>query len=520
MNAKSLLGILVLFSSLWAQTPPPLELPEVVIVGQEERRIPGGTKQEPRLPFPLPRPVLDTLAPLNKQALMDFLPLPAFPRELSLPSPVKGMLEGGVGQYTTGWLKGYQQWQWKQALLTLAAHAAGTQGHRRSADSIGMGVVTHLRLGLPTALWVFREGVAEAIAAVGWKRYRLFGDSALPRRSLFEGRAAVSFSGSLERLDYGLGAELQLFSLNHEARGNSEQQLAFRTWALYPNDELPAVGVVARLDLRFWEERTQTVSEVALPVAWGESTLLVQGKLGFQGARTYTGSGFFVPALEGTLQYGLSPQVRLLMALWSRLQEAGLREMVQRNPYVGLGAEPLLQHERIGVRVALGWVVQPWLTCEPAFRLRSVARWWSWQRDSVGFRLLALPVTALEGTVDLLWEMPLQGRLGVQFHIGRATAEGGRQVPYYTPITAAVYYEQPWKDWGRSIVGIELVGSRWATEEKLPGYTRVWGEMRGVLSPTVQVALILDNVLNSDIVQWQGYRERGIFIGATARLLW
>lgn len=520
MRGKGLLGVIAFSSFLWAQMPSPLELPEVVIVGQGERRIPRGAKQEPHPPSPLPDPVLDTLAPLHRHALMDFLSLPAFPTTLALPPTTERMVEGGVGQYTTAWLKGYQRWRWERTALNLAVQAAGTQGHRRSADSVGLGCVAHLRLHLPTAAWIFRESTAEAAAIVRWKRYRLFGDISTPRRLLFEGGISADFSGSLERLDYGLGGKLHLLLLNHEGRGSSEQQITFHTWAIYPNAELPSLGVNARLNLRLWEERTQTVSEVALPVLWGKSSLVLQGKLGFQGARAYTGAGFFVPLLEGALQYALSPQWRAVLGLWSRLHEAGLREMVEQNPYVAFGAEPPLQHERIGARIALGWVAQPQWEIEVALRLRSVARWWGWQRDSAGFSLQALPLTALEGSVNALWERTQQERLGVQLQGGWATAQGSERVPYYTPLAAAVYYDRQWQEQVGSTVGIELVGARWGKWEKLPGYARLWGEIRIDLSAMMRLVLSIDNTLNSDIVHWEGYRERGIFIGATARLLW
>lgn len=515
--------LLICLASLFCasgQTPSPLELPEVVIVGQEERHIPGGTKQQARPPQPLPNPVLDTLNPLNKHMLVDFFPLPPFPARIPVPVAVRSMLEGSIGQYSTVGVRGYRRWGWGRAALNCMAFAEATQGHRRYADSIGIGVLAHLRFHLPDGLW-FQGVYGEATTATHWRRYRLFGDPSAPQRSLWTLRTAAQLDGRMERLDYSLAAGLNMLSLSQEMRGQSEQHLSFRTWALYPSAELPAVGVYARMDVRLWGERSQTVGEFALPLLWGKVPFTIRTIIGLQVARTYTGSGFLVPTGEGTFQYAFVPTGRVLVTVWSRLEDRGIRELLQQNPYASLESVPLTPHDRIGVRAAVIWTPSLRWNIEPAFRFRSVARWWSWQRDSVGFRLWLPLLTAVEATVDALYRIASgSDYLGIHLQVGRATADGQHPVPYYVPFSASVQYEHQWRQGVWSSFGMELVGSRWMGEGWLSGYLRLWGELQYAFSEKLLLVLMADNMLNREIVYWEGYPERGVFISVTARLLW
>ncbi|MCS7176638.1 MAG: hypothetical protein NZ960_03280 [Candidatus Kapabacteria bacterium] len=515
-------GMLVLGLVLFAQVPPPLELPEVVIVGQEERRIPGGAKQPPAPPNPLPRQLLDTLNPTAKHTLMEFFPKPELPNALTLPSTVHSFVEGRLGQYTTIGIKAFSQWGLREGKVIAAVDGSTTAGHVAFADSTSVLLRGQAQFRLPSALWFFQNAAATVDFSAHWNRYRLFGDSLPVRRSLLRFGGGGELGGRIEDLRYRVGAELFMSSLSQASVGQSEQQLQVEVQAVYPSASVSNVGIRSLLDLRLWGEETQIFSEFGLAAAWApQATLYLQGVVGIQLARAYTGASFFFPVLEGTVQYRLSEGWRVLARGWSRIHPGGWREIWQTNPYASTNSMPTFPHERLGVSIGAEWSPSALWSMEVSARARSVRRWWSWRPDSVGFLLWALPVEVVELTAHGLAQLSDANFAGGSVLLGRARAHTQGFVAYYAPLQLRARYDRQWRAGLWSTLGIEIVGSRQvAPDRELAAYVRLWGELRYTIVPRLQLTLFADNALNAEIVQWQGYPERGIFVGATLRWVW
>ncbi|MCS6966516.1 MAG: hypothetical protein NZ473_07095, partial [Candidatus Kapabacteria bacterium] len=318
--------VCVAAGSLQAQVPPPLELPEVVIIGQEERQIPGGMKQQPLPPSVLPKAVLDTLNPLSKHTLVGLLPLPPFPATIPLPGLTTGSVTGSLGQYSAVALLGHHRWTWRPATLALTAYIAATQGHVRNADSIGAGVAAQARFSLPKSSWIFQDAHATAHFSTRWGSYNLFGEPDSPRRTHFALAAQTGLLGRLESLEYNLGIGVNVFSLRQGIQGHNEQHLQASLYTLYPVSQLPAGGVETQLNMRFWGEKTQVFWHLSFPTVWARPPLRLHGAIGLQVARSYDATSFFLPAFRGELQYGLAPGWRMILGGRSFLSDAGVRE--------------------------------------------------------------------------------------------------------------------------------------------------------------------------------------------------
>lgn len=506
---------------LWGQTPPPLELPEVIVVGKEERTIPGGAKQPPQPPAPLEKSLLDSLNPLSKHGLLGFFPLPKFPATLALPQPVERFVEGSIGQYMTATLAGFYRWRRKPGALTLTGYLSATQGHIRDADSLGVGAVVQARLAMPSGVWLWERSSGTVAGGVRWKKYQLFGDSGRPQRSVF----AMGVQGELEArqgaLTYGLRGTFRLFALRQGQNMQSEQHIRMQLHALYPDSTPPVGGITTQFDLRLWEERTQVVWEFLVPGIWSSPPWLFRGAAGIHVARLYGGESLFLPALDGEVQYRFAPHWRLALAGWSRLQEKGWQELWEANPYVDIGASPRPPYDRLALRAALQWVQGSWASIEAALSMRSVARWWNWERTGAGFMPRALSVIVWETSIDAFFQLGEMLTLGGTVQAGRAVATGGESVAYYAPLKLELSSEQRWVEGVRSSLGTEIVSSRSAARYgRLPGYARVWAELQYELMPRMLLKVVADNLLNTDIQLWNGYPERGIFVAAAVRWAW
>lgn len=519
---KRLLVCAALFSQvLLGQVPPPLELPEVVIVGQEERQIPGGTKQPPQPPMPLSGVLLDTLNPLEKHMLVGFFPLPSVPTTLQLPVEARGFLRGWIGQYATAGVQVFAQPRLDARRLVLSGYAGATGGHVRNADSVGVGGVAQARLELPWHTWFFQGGEAMLEGKTRWRRYRLFGDTAAPLRSLFGLQGEARVQSRVEVLQYQLEVGFGTWSLWQREQGMAgEQRIRIGLRSLYSTPESPAFGLESQLDLRQWEGRASVFGAASFPAVWTKPPLALRGQLGLQVARTYEGTSFLVPLLEGELLYTAAAAWRFFLQGWSRLQPGGVAEVWEQNPYAALGTMPTFPHERLGVRAGMQWMPTPLWHIEAGIRMRSISRWWSWQPDTAGFQLRPLSLDALEAHVGVLWYLAEGHHVGAEAQLGRVLSHGGR-LPYYVPFWLRARYERQWQSRLASTLGIEIEGSRWGSStETLPAYVRLWGEIRYRLTSGLHLGLVVDNALNAEILRWSGYRERGIFLGAQAQWEW
>ncbi len=504
-----------------SQTPPPLELPEVVIVGQEERRIPGGSKQPAQPPAPFSAALLDSLNPLAKHTVVGAVPIPDFPNRIVLEPPLRAYVEGGIGQYTSGYVSAFYQHQRDARRFVIRGYAASTAGHVAEADSVGVSGIVQYAAPIPSLEWL-QNATGQGTVHIHWHRYRLFGDSVPWSRSLLELLASGEIQGVIGELQTRAEMTVGVARLRHDVAAQSEQRLGVRFRAEYPLQErYTSIGAEGHFDVRFWGEQLQSLGELALRAMWQDSSASARGSAGLQLARAYTGAGFLTPSLEGEVQYAVMPNGRAILGVWSRLQAPGVWELWRENPYASPVSVPLPVYERVGVRGAFQWSPAPRWSIEPAVWLRSVGRWWTWERDSIGFRLRVGAFRAVELSCDVLLYFSERHFLGSTLRIGKARFESEGHAPYYVPASVTFRYDRWWREGLWSSLGMEVVSSRWVSlRDTLPGFVRVWGEIRYQLMQHLLLALYVDNALNADIQRWSGYPERGIFIGATARWSW
>ncbi|MDQ1265476.1 MAG: hypothetical protein QG635_626, partial [Bacteroidota bacterium] len=94
------------------------------------------------------------------------------------------------------------------------------------------------------------------------------------------------------------------------------------------------------------------------------------------------------------------------------------------------------------------------------------------------------------------------------------TSDDGKILPYYSPVQISVYYRHLWiKNFGTT-AGLDYTGERYtdlANTSKIGGFVNVYIAADYKLFKDISVSCRLDNLTNSDIYIWNGYKERGIY---------
>lgn len=498
--------------------PPTLELPELVIIGKEERRIPTGVKQPPQPSAPLPAVVLDSLNPLRKHLLLGALPIPPFPDTLGLPRPRKLLLYGALGQYGSAELGGGAFVHRDGLELSGTAQLAATQGDRQGADSSGLALAASLRAPLPR-LFDFEQHWVRVGVEGDWRRYRLYANPALLRRALLLLAAAVEMQGRADPTSYALGAALELAHLRQEEREQTERLIRLhgllRTAALLERE----IELSGQLLLQQQMEETQLLASVQAATALQHERLFVDLKGGLQVGHQYDGTALLTPLVRLQAQYALQPAWRLVGELRSGWRERSLGQLLAENPYTALGKLPELLREGFVGAFGVALLPAPELAVEATLQLRSVDGWYSWRvvEDS-SLHPQGLRLHAQELHIVALWQPLPSTRFGAQVQLGSASVPGRERAPYYAPAVLRATAEHRWAAQWSALLGTEIVAQRWREDgPALPAYVRLFAQAGYRLVEGLELGIRVDNALNAEILRWAGYPERRIFVQLLTR---
>jgi len=515
----AVIAVLALHTTTAQQPQPPtLELPELLIIGKEERRIPTGAKQPPQPAAALPAAVLDSLNPLRKHLLLGALPIPSFPDTLSLPRPRRLFLYGALGQYGSAELGGGAVVHRDGLELSGTAQLAATQGDRQGADSSGLALAASLKAPLPR-LFDFEQHWVRVGIEGNWRRYQLYANPTLPRRALLFLATAVEAQGRADSIGYALGAALELTHLRQERQEQTERLVRLHgllrtAFLLERQTELSG-----HLLLQQQMEETQLLASLQAATLLQFERLFVHLKAGLQVGHQYDGTALLAPLVQLQAQYALQPALRLVGELRSGWYERSLGQLLAENPYTGLGKLPELLREGFVGALGVALLPAPELAVEATLQLRSVDGWYSWRvMEDSSLQPQGLRLHAQELHVVALWQPLSSTRLSAQLQFGSASTPGRERAPYYAPAVLRATAEHHWEAQWSALLGTEIVAQRWREDGPvLPAYARLFAQVGYRPVEGLKLDIRVDNALNAEILRWAGYPERRIFVQLLTR---
>lgn len=498
----------------------PVELPDIVITGQESLTVKGGRKAPPKPTDRLKQRELDQLNSLEKQA-PHLLPTVGMPDLRSSQSPYTGFARASLGMFPSLGLQ-----------AGLSAHAGGydlyaqggvdlSGGHVDNAGFAEFGLDLNAEYLAPAKFWIF--GGSKTSSHIGYhaKVYKLYAQPEAPERTAHDFALSVDSKGSFEGFFFDVGLGLEHLSLAQEGDLSNTAVLGDLTLQRDAGDL--RLGASARLNLQSLRGQGLNYSHVAASVEKRSTSSVLSAEAGLQltgDSRNMSRGGLLANARG---EFRLNENFTARLRLRSGLEESSYRERWQQNPYIDSDADVAFAYTIIGAGGQILYHPLPHLSVGLGLNLRLVDDMPVWTISEASTFMLAFEdATAVDFRSELRWRVSDSDHLNAQVVLAATTlSEGSTDKTYLPPLEVALQHIHWWSEQFHSSINVQYVGQRnadIANTVKLDAYIDVGIDGTYQASDDIHIFVVLRNLFGSRIFVWEGYKERGIF--ASAGLSW
>lgn len=534
-RTATLLGLMLVALSLAsAQTSPPpsqpnapLELPDFLVTGKAVVDIAAGAKEVPSKMPTFSLQDLDSLNPTEKlpPPLAARRPLPLFSRGVQ---QVPGYVQASAGVYLTPSIEAGYSLRTGGYTLDLAGLAEYSSGW---VDQSGY---TTIQAGLnssyvaPEKFLFFGKGLTETDLQLRHEAYALYADTASARERTSTGLQAgvtteakvgdVSILGAFGWSRLALSTSQQVGISEESALDNAITADVTASWTGHD------VRSMARADMQMQSLNGRSYSFFEA----GYSSLYRSGHwtygfgLGPQLAMTTHDERRFGLRATAVGQVALNHTMTARMDLSSGMRSSSYAAFASTNPYIQDSASIDHPYDIVDLRASM--MYQPVVATSIVMTLgaRATLRELVWV-DGAAARFMPTFRAVNRLWLSLEAEHALSGRdliLG-EMRFVSATLDSGMSQTYTPNLEAAIGYERQWIQGLRSVLTLQYIGSRWADVANttlIDGYLDLRLAVDYTLNRSLDLQLRGDNLVDSSVFLWNGYRARGIFV--SLGLLW
>jgi hypothetical protein len=528
MRHLPILALLVLLShNVSAQQQPPappnqpIELPEFVVTGKDRVDIPASSKQAPSKPPVLKGARLDSLNDLEKQPLptMPADPLPML-RRPGLFHP--GYVHATMAQYITPAVAAGYTFTTGGYRIDLHGDVELSSGHRTNAEYSKIDVRALSTYVAPDKFIVFGGSTTEADVRMRRRSYRHFAVDSAPERTVTDLGAGLVVDGSYEGYRYHASAAWSMADLATDGRSVTDNVIG---GVVAIDTRIEGIDLGGRVDVQFrsFAGSSYPFMEGSAFGRYSTSLLRVAASAGVQSATSTSGVVRGGLLLQGVVDVFLGPDVTVTGTFRSGLRPTTMRDLLDENPYVSDRATVLdASYDIFDLKGMLVYHPTVRFTATAGVRMQRRDRHPMWERIAPDmFAPSYVSVTMLRVPAQLRWIATARDVVTADLEFTSTMVDDADLLPYVPSLRAGATYDRQWSRTLSSTVGIIYIGERWADRantKSLSGYVDLRAAVRYDIASAWQASVDVHNLLGSDIVLWEGYRERGMFL--RAGLLW
>lgn len=500
----------------------PLELPEFIITGSQNTDVPGGTKQEPNLPPRLKKAALDSLNTLEKQPPPPLTQVVA-PRSMRTRFAPEGYLQGEFGSFISPALRAGWRTSFDDYDFLLHANAALSDGHLDNANFTRWGIDARLVYHAPEKFYILGGSRTETFVQFRSNDYRLFASTIAPERSVSDITVGVNVDGDFEQWQYKALLALESASLQQQ-NGTARDISLSNTGVigslrlLQQHNNVNLGGIIA-LDFRGLRDVGQrfieagAVTELSL-ASWSLNAAVTVQNTANSLAESQWGVGVQAHAVTS-----LSPSLQLELDIASGREKTSYKQMLTANPYLSHLAEVVFTHQLIGISGALRWQPDTQIggTLKAGFKtVDDMPLFTKASPEDPSITVLYQSASLLSLEAESVARLSDVDNITLQLHVLSSSQEGNA-VPYIPTLSATAMYARNWSSVFSTTLRATYRGERQADIQNtvaLPAYVDIGFEATYRVLPRLIGFVRGTNLLGADIVIWEGFRERGLFLAA------
>ncbi len=496
----------------------PLDLPNFIIRGDLQLDVNAGFKQDPSRPVPLTSGELDSLNSLDKMPIKPLNP-PALPVDIGLMRPSDMFVKGQFGRYATAGITAGLGLKLSGYDLYAVGSYENSAGHVKNSEYSRLDFKLTSDYIAPEKFFIFGGSRTRTEVNFNSRDYLLYGSPEGLERTIRNFAVSVDVDGSFSGVNFNTGAGFNGFGLKTDDINSADNNYFgyLNLSRLWNNFYLDANLL---LDMHSIRNSVTQLIQLDGSISVISDKVTLTGNAGLQMAsndRDISRGGLLI---AGEIEYRLNELLTAKANVRTGLENNSFREMLYANPYLSHFAAFDYSYDILNAKGILNFHPTHRLGVNVGFNFRHVDRlpvWYNYRVFVPGaFEVEYTKATVITSELEFYWDMSVTDRFGGKVQAVKATLIDYENslVPYYPELKISGNYYKKWSEIFGTKIGIDYFGERFADLEnsaKISAFINVKAEVDYKVADGLMLFANFDNLINDDIVIFNGYKERGIF---------
>jgi len=501
------------FVQLYGQTASqPLELPNFIIEGKEQIDVQIGTKQTPFFPTYLSRGTIDSLIVVEKPRNYIIFPV-KFPETVIARKFPSGYLSGSLGSFLTGNLNfGYSINYHDYDIFTFGDINA-SRGHLENAGYMKIKLGAQSEYLAPDKFYIFGGSKTTTNLELDYRNYKLYAINTAPKRSQLDFGANVTSVGNFEGFDFRTGGRLDIFHQGGGGKDLNENTIGgfLEVQNSYIRNQY---GGRVSVDFRSFEGNSANFFEIAGFYKFEINQVDIKPEIGLQLAHSSKGNNEPMVLVGLLIEKNINENLAVFGGFSNRLKNKSFHNFAFENPY--LSDSTYLDYTNF-TEISGNLKFQPTKDFTTTFGTKFIyAKRYPvfLNSSSETFKLDYLDATFFEIYAEGYRIVPSVGDFSGRIDLDISTLTGNKNEVPYTPMLK-VRFDYRRKFFEKVFLNAfaEYIGKRYADAEnrvQLDAYNNLGLLVEYSISNLWFASFEIQNLLNSNVMVWNNYKERGL----------
>lgn len=490
----------------------PVELPGFIIEGIEKLSIRSGVKQSPRKTPALTKSELDTLNNLEKRA-PQMIPAEALPDKSLARIFDKGFLTADLGRFSTVDLNGGYLFNIDEYSIFGNAGLAMSSGHIDNAGYFDGYVNLKSDYIAPKKFWIFGGSLTTSKINLGYKEYELYASANPKTRGAFNMALSIDSEGNYDGYLFGVGAKFETLQFTKETSSFDNW------WSGYFNIKSFWKGYLVGADIEVNAHSVNGKGTSFLQLS-GFGSYDIEGltlrlDAGFQAATTTNEVSNGGVMFAGRADYRMSRFFTIIGEISSGFANNSFISLAKINPYIvdTIGIEYRKDALSLGGKIA--YHPDTKLSIVASAYLKVIDRLPYFEsKDTATFFVGYQNAKNLELNLESIWELDSDNTLVGSMSILSSKLDDFSSTPHLPGLVLSASYLRNWNTEIGTQIGVIMYGERYADIEnkrKIDNFININGSIEYRIDRKLKIIGKFDNLFNSQIVYWEGFKERSAY---------
>jgi len=497
----------------------PLELPNFIIQGKLQLDVATGIKQDPSKPKSLDAGLLDSVNSLDKQPSILINTNEIIPQSYKQ-NIANGYLGANFGRYSTGNIYGAFNSNLEGYNVDLNGDFDFGSGHLDKANFTGANLQLTSDYIAPLKFFIFGGSRTRTNIEYHNRNYWLYSNPTNPaERTANHFIANINVDGNYAgfKFNTGIGFSGLQFSANEINTADNNFKAFLKIHRYF--DKLLLAGNII-LDLHSIAGASANFIQFDGEISLLTADISLRGNAGLQMAGNKSNVDRGGLLLAGSIEYRMNKLFTLKGNINSGLERKTLTDNFYQNPYLSNFTDFDYSYNILNLDGIIEFHPDQELVISAKFNLNHSDRIPVYINTisssngsfDISYQTGTIIKSVFEGNYNLTNVDKISANLtAIQSTLSDFTS---KSIPYTPEITFGSSYTRNWSEKFGTIIGFDYIGQRYVDLDNskfIDAYTNVKLGLEYNILEKLKINANFDNLLNSDIYIWNGYKERGIF---------